>query len=596
MKNKYKKQQVVEDINELDDELFEISDPDGENVNDEMPLSTFSISPSYKEKDEKKLQKKGMTQKHIILIIALAVAVVALTLVYFLAIKPIFDEKQDLEENPEVTPPELIEGEVLADDGLTIMMFPNVPRSETHKVHVVNTDPLLGGEFTVIRGGEEDSSFYVAEHGKLAPVTSEKMLGVITAAGYTTVVQRLETDCTDFSRYGLAEGDGYIRVTIEKRDGTKYTYHIGDLIPSEGGYYCRVEGRNAIYIMKAERVDVLLGNSESLLTPILGPQLDGSGSAAIEVFVLNKNGQRFVSIEFNGTEANEIAQSSYKMTYPAQYLVNDDVYSSEVLVALGSLKGYMVVCAGDGTAEGSLFNNKKLMAQYGFYDLDNPAYDLYYECEDVPAYIMFTESGTEGFYYAYSLIYDMIVLVEKTSVEFLEWDLLEYINGRLFYEHISNVSALSVSGNVIYNGKSYAINEKISYWYDTDDEMNCLVQSTGASYKGNTETHNYALGYYMVALMLYIDGYISDVENFSMQNAEEYARFTIEYIGGETQTYVFYRFGGNCYFTINGQGDFYVRLSTVNKLLVNAVRVANYSSVDPFSEFPKLPDNYIGNN
>ena len=192
----------------------------------------------------------------------------------------------------------------------------------------------------------------------------------------------------------------------------------------------------------------------------------------------------------------------------------------------------------------------------------------------------------------------MIVLVEKTSVQFLEWDLLEYINDRLFYEYIDDVKSLSVSGKITYYQKEYTINEKISYRFDEDDELYCKVESTGNEYIGRNESQNPALSFYQIALTMRIGGYISDVPNFDLSDAKEheYARFTVEYNDGRTETIVFYLFSGNCYYTIGGQGDFYVSAGTVNRLLVNAVRVAYNYPVSVDSEYPVLPDSFIGNN
>jgi hypothetical protein len=234
------------------------------------------------------------------------------------------------------------------------------------------------------------------------------------------------------------------------------------------------------------------------------------------------------------------------------------------------------------------------MAQYGFYDTENPPYEIYYELEDVAGYVMFTDSGSDAYYYAYSLIWDTIVLVEKSAVSFLEWDLLEFVNNRLFYEYIRNVSSLTVKGKLDYKQQTQEVDEKITYWYDENDNIWSRAESTGFTYSGRYESSNYALGFYIVALSLDIEGYISEKDaNFDMENATEYARFTIEFVDGTSRTYVFYKFSGYCYFTIDGSGEFYVSTATVNKLMVNAVRVANNCPVDSNVEYPALPDNYL---
>ncbi len=578
---------------------IEITDPDAAEIDDAMGLDTLLGSSDTLAPVK---AKKGMTAKHKIMIAVFAALAVALLIVYLVVLKPIFDEKQAENNDNTKNPEPMIEGEVRASNGISILMYPHIERAGTQSVTVVNPDPITGGKFTLLRGSDEDSSFYIKEHGKFAPIKGEKSLEIITAAGYTVISRRVEENATDLARYGLSEGDYPIRVTIETRQGSAYTYYIGDLIPAEGGYYCRAEGRNAVYILSRETISVLTSSSAALLHPILGPQIEGTDAAMIDSFVLSKNGQQFVAIEFTELNTDNISKSSYKMVYPAGYVVNDEKYGSNLLVTLGTLQGYMVVAAGDGTAEGMLYKNAELMAQYGFYDTENPPYDVYYEYGDIAAYIMFTESGTEGYYYAYSLIYDTIVLIEKSSASFLEWDLLEYVNKRLFFEYVKDVSSLSVSGKITYQGNQHEINTKVSYWYSDDGaEMYAQAVSYGsetktATYQGRTEAQNHALAYYMVALSMDIEGYISDVPGFTMDGKEEYARFTVKFMDSTERTYVFYEFGNYCYFTINGSGDFYVSKTAVNKLLVNSVRAAYSHSIDIQKEYPVLPESFIGQN
>ena len=176
---------------------------------------------------------------------------------------------------------------------------------------------------------------------------------------------------------------------------------------------------------------------------------------------------------------------------------------------------------------------------------------------------------------------------------FLEWDLLEFVNDRIFYEYIANVSSLTVTGKLDYAQKTYDVNEKFSYGY-VDDVMVCKAFSTGLTLSGSYESQNHILAFYIVALTVDIEGYISEEDiNFDMSNATEYATLTIEYVNGDKTTYKFYKFSGYCYFTIDGKGDFYVSTAAINRLLVNAVRAANNCPVDTNAEYPTMPDNFL---
>ncbi len=592
-KNLGKDEELDESVKLTEADISDISD-DGSDVSDDM--DTFTLSKDSDNNKKPKKKKSGLKKRLLIMLIAVAVLAVVFTIVYFAAIKPIYDEKKE-EENATATPEPMIEGEVRANDGISILLYKHTPKDSTKRVTVVNPSPIGGGEFNLVRNNE--GNFYIKEHGEMAPITATTTLDVIVAAGYTVISRRVAESCDDLSIYGLADSDYPRKVTIEDLDGVTNTFYIGSIIPAEGGYYCRAEGRSAVYIINDASITPLLRTSESLIQPILGPVFDSNTAIMMDSFVLSKNGQRFVSIRFKELDVDNVKKSSYEMTYPAKYIVNDSNYSSNVLNAIATAEGYLVVAAGNGTSEGMLYKNQALMAQFGFYDTENPPFEVYYEYGDIAGYVMFTESGSDAYYYAYSLIWDTIILIEKSKVAFLEWDLLEYVNDRIFYEYIRDVSSLSISGKLVYAQQTHNINEKFTYEY-IDDVMTCKSMYTlddkknNVTYTGSYEAQNYILAFYTVALSVDIEGYISEKDiNFNMNDAEEYARFTIEYVNGETTTYVFYKFSGYCYFTIDGSGDFYVSTSDVNRLLVSAVRAANLLPVDMNAEYPALPDKYL---
>ncbi len=565
-----------------------IDSDDGSDVNDEILPSSFKEQKSKKPKNK----KAGMKKKLIIMLIAVAAAAVVFGIVFFAVIKPAYEEKKKKEERSEPPLP-LIEGEVRdSTDGYSVLLYDIVDKAHTKRITVSSTDPVLGFEFSLVRN--DDGDFYVKEHGQFTPVTVVTTLDAVSAAGHTVIEQRIEENCTDLSVYGLAPEDHPRKVTIESTDGVSYSYYIGKQIPSKGGYYCREDGRNAVYIMDATGLSPVMGASVNLIQPILGPALDTTSAMMMEQFVISKNGQIFVSISYVESDLDNVRESSYKMEHPASYTVNDNNFGTEVLTKLGALEGYMVVAAGDGTAEGRLYNNTALMAQFGFYDLDNPSYELYYELGDVAGYIMFTESGSDAYYYAYSMIYDTIVLIEKTEVSFIEWDLREFVSDRIFYEDIKNVSSLSVSGKISTAQAEYTVDEKFTYVFDENEVLHCKAQSTGLTFSGNTTEENYIQGFYLSTLYLSIGGYISEKGSFSTEGAEEYARFTIEYTDATKREYIFYRTSGYCYFKVDGvMGEFYVDLKEINALLVNAARAANNCYVDERKEYPSMPDIFL---
>ena len=674
------------ELDELFEQLSESDEDDGVYRLNTLSYEGGEDADKNKEKKEKtKAKKLGMVKRQQIMLIAFAVLTITFSLMYFLVFKKDYDDAiKDLNTTPQKEPLPLLDGEVYDSDGVTTLLYPQIPTKSIKNIRIENQYGIYNIEYN-----EESQGFFIKEHPVLALETGNlnSMTSVVTEAGYTPVNDRIVDDCQDFSIYGLVETtvDGKTKkpakITVTAKTGESYTFYIGDLIPGQGYYYCRVEGRNAVYTVPGSASEFLV-SAEDHLTPQIGP-LGVSTNKIYDIDVLNikKNGEWFVSIEginkernamlaslrdivinkskygVNNTLANAIEAylqltqrdkktadtlvsllekyssipqinavlskkenlypstdtrfqiSSYKMNYPAGYLVNDETMGNQLLTALVGLQGSYVVAAGDGVTP--LFENDEIMHQYGFFDINNPMFGIYYQYTDSQGYIadgtvIFGDSGTDAYYFAYTYNYDMIVLVEKTSVPFVEWGLRSYVTEYPFQTLIYDVSRLDISGNLYYKGKEYAIKEGFTYNYtiskdedgnETDRNLYCTATETGYSVSATQSTKNPIQALYNVALQLQILGYIAE-EDFDIETKEEYARLKVTLNDKDkTETeYVFYRFGGYCYFEIDGAiGQFYVPVQNVNKLLIDAVRAARGYVVNTDVSTAELPDAYINN-
>lgn len=575
---------------ELDDALSALgADVNGSvaesEESDTLDAFSFGDGDENSGKGAKKPKKAGMVKKQIIMVSVFAAVALILTLVYFLVLRPIFNERTK-EEEQEIVP--LIEGEVRDSGGVAILMFPHVEKKNLNKITVKNSYGGYTLQREVVADGSANVNFIIADH-PASSVSAETVSKIVVSGGYSVVMRRLEDSCPDdqLYKYGLAPGDSYTTVTVEDIAGNSYEYYVGSIIPSGGGYYCRYSTRSAIYIINSESASILNQSSQSLLSPMLGYPIGGDGATMVDLFGITKNGEEFITFAYDEAESGQTAQSVYKMLYPGEYVIDSDIVSASVTATLASLEGAMVIEAGNGTTEGLLYKNEKLMAEYGFHDLEKPAYELYYQYGDYPSYIIFTESGIDGYYYAYSYIWDTIVLVAETSVPYLKWGLLDFLRTKLFFDEIGEVDYISVSGNA-YN--KYDISEKFYYDMDEYGTIHSKAESTGWEYDGNYSERNYAQSFFLTVAMINIQGYASDID-FDKSKATEYARMEIKLKDGTVNTYVFYRQGGGgtCYYEINGEGEFYVLKRQIDKMLVDAVRAANNCAVDWEAEWAEYP-------
>jgi len=565
-------------------------------TDEEVEYPTFSAEPK-KEKAGKK-QFWGMLKRQKIMIISFAAVAVVMTLLYFIVLAPMVAKKQ---EEPPVIPETLLDGEVYDTDGVSILIFPHIEKKNIKSIEVHNSF----GSYTCMRA-EKENTFYIEEHMQV-PFSQETLTQLVVDAGYSTIIRRLSTDCTEWEKFGLSEADNPAYYTLTTLDGATHTVYIGNRIPSEGGFYCRYKDRNALYVISSEIEYTLLSPATSLLSPLMGYPIAEAQVAQTEELILLKNGKPFVSINYKPIEGDEMALSSYEMIYPANYIVNDDNYSTVLLASLTALQGYSVVAAGG--PDGLLRADEEQMAKYGFYDLQNVPYELFYSYDGIESIISFTESGMDGYYFAYSYLYDSIILVEKATVPYLEWDLLEYIDDNLFSCYIADIDYIKVEGNLEYKKQTYKINEKIIYRQvavGSKTKLQCTALSTGRVFTGNDPDQNPMQELYGTVLTLGIQGYIKS-EGVDVSTLDEpYATLTIKKLDeldkngnvekeGETTVYKFYRYSSErCYYTVNGEGEFYILRRQVDKLMIDAARGVNGLRVESRNQYADLPEGFTG--
>ena len=500
-----------------------------------------------------------------------------LTLLYFIVLAPLLQKKAD-EANPTVEPPKLLDGEALDEDGQTILVFPYTERKYIKSIEVVNQY----GSFTCYR--DEEDNFYFKDYEQ-APLTAETLSSLVVAAGYTGTLQRVTEKCEDWATYGLAEEDNPAYYKLTLLDGTVHQVYIGDLIKSGGGFYCRYKDRDALYVIGNTIEGSLLVPIETLVTPYLGYVLDQQTYATTDEFILLKNGETFVYITYDKSTANtsEAVFSVYDMHYPGNYAIDDGKYS-EVLLSFCTLQGAATIKV--GTTEKLLHEDEEIMAQYGFEDMNNAPYELYYKYGDTESLIIFAPSGIEGYYFAYSYLYNLIALVEETSIPYLEWDLKEFISDQIFHESINNVYNIEITGT-IYEGDGTTVKAEVNESFDLRDSDNNLTVTPSAT--GKTFTSDQLKNFkqfYMVMLLIEIQGYMKGEGVDDYSELEEIACMKITMDDDSVLEYKFYSYSGRrCYVTINGSGEFYVNKKDVYKMLSDATRAAHGLTVDRNQEY-----------
>ena len=527
-----------------------------------------------------------MVKKQKFWIILMASVAALLMLLYLLVIAPLVKKRAET-LLPE--PPELLEGEVCDSDN-AILMFEHVERKDIQSIEVHNSY----GEYLCYRRAE-DGNYYLKGY-ELAPFSADTLASLVVASGYTVTVERVSTQCTEWEKYGLGAEDSPAWYTLTKTDGKTHKVYIGKLIPSGGGYYARYEGRDALYVLGASIHSTLLVPVENLITPYLGYAMDSSNYAQTAHVLLRKNGENFVQISYDAdavaeSQASNIPlRSAYRMNFPARYIVNDDRYS-EVLLSFCALKGYSTLKVGK-TGE-PLHNDERLMAQYGFSDLSNAPYELYYEYEKMKSIVLFAPSGIDGHYFAYSYVYNLIALVETETVPYLTWTIRQYVNDLIFTDSLDDsVSKIEVSGTLIKDAQTQKpISESFSMVRDPEKGVvSVMPQSTGVALNAS-EIWNFRQFYFVLCSPTFA-GFIQDDAVSSYDPNKLMATIRVTLWNGTVHEYKYYWYSGSrCCVTISDGkseavlSEFYVQRSQVEKILSDAERAARGLTVDRNQEF-----------
>lgn len=514
----------------------------------EKSESTLFSAPEPLSSNITKRQKQSAIKKQRRMIITLAIIVAAAICAYFFIVVPIVEYVEETYTEPV----ELLDGEVLGTSD-RILMFEHTEKSNIESIEIHNEYGEWGVYYDY-----DDEAFYITGYPE-APYDKEVFSSLVVDSGYTLSMTRVTTDCEDMSEYGLADSDNPAWYTLTSREGDKHTVYIGDMIPTGAGYYCRYKDRDAVYVLSSSLASTLLAPLESIITPMLTFPMNTNDYFTIENFTIMKGEDITVMLTYLDEEEKEAeaSMSAYKMLAPASYTVNDSNYS----LALEVLTAF------EGTSTLIYDPTEEEMEQYG---LLNPAYTLYYEYQDIQQMVVFSEPNESGNYYAYSLLFNLITEVSGDSVYWLDWDLIKWVDEPIFMMNINDVKTITVES------------ETAKRVFDLEGEAQELVVTERAT--GFQPVVQNFRQFYKTLLSVSMEDYVgmTEEEIAALDDDKDlYMTLTIETRAGQTTVYKFYPYSTRrAYYTVNGEGEFYVLRDMVTKVITDAEKVMTNTDVD----------------
>lgn len=484
------------------------------------------------------------------LIIIFAVAAVLLTCAYFFIVTPLVAKWTAVQ----VEVPELLPGEVLGSNN-RILLFEHVEKAAIQEIEVHNKN----GVYSMYR--DTDDEFYIRDN-KGAPYDLTALSSLVVSAGYTLSMTRVTTDCKDWEQYGLdeySEPSWYKLTTI---DGTEHTVYIGDLIPTGAGYYCRYIDRNAVYVLDSSLAATLLAPVTDLITPILAYPLGQTDYFTVRDFYIMHGEEIKLWVDYiaEGVQTDQPNTTFYEMKSPANYIPSTNYETIlQTFIKFTGLKTLEIGPTNEVMSD-------EILAKYG---LDKPAWTIHYKYSDIDNYIFFSEQNEDGTYYAYSLLFNLVAVVDGKTVDFFNWDLIKFVDNSLFMLNINDIAKIDVeskdltaSFNLVGEGTTIQVtpSDRPDYFDETDLKNFRQVYKTFLSIKLEDYTDSHETGNLLLTLRFITDA-------------------------GKTYEFKFYAYSTRrCYYTVNGEGEFYVLRDIVEKAISDTGKVLAGDMVDSWAK------------
>lgn len=481
-----------------------------------------------------------------------AIVFVALLIAYFAVVRPLVNS--GTEEETTATP-DTVAGEVIGVNN-RYMMFPQVERKNMQSILVENQY----GSYEFYR--DEENEFQIRGfEGTSFDLTLFSSL--VTSTGYTLAKVKVVDNATDaqLEEYGLA--DPQASWTLTTITGDVYKVYVGYDLLTGGGYYCMLEGRRSVYVLDTTLATTVLAPIENLCSPMLVAGISQNDYFNINNFTLMQGADILCSFSIVDAEDQNNAEAMVEhiMTYPAMYYPNDDLLY-EIFYGYISLTGDSVVKLGVEEAD------------YEEYGLLDAAYTVYFEYQNFPIMLVFSEKQDGDFYYAMSSLFpDTIVTVSAESVYYLDYGLIEWIAGYPFQQWITSVSSMEIVGS--------GADVRFDLTHGTLDENTATldVQCSNGLYIPNADVYNFRQ-FYKTLLSIAIQDYadLSEEEIEALTSKEENCilTFTFTNLTGDETVYRFYPYSGSgrrSLMTVNGQGEFYVLTDLIEKIASDANKV-----------------------
>ena len=502
-----------------------------------------------------------------ILLISLAVVFCLFIVGYIFVVRPMI---KDATPAQEVETPETEPGEVLMSD--RFFMFQSLSADQVSKISVSNKH----GGFTIVR--KNDGLFNI-EGFERVPCDTNQVATLTSLTTFTLAKTKVISNASDekLEEYGLLKPQASWTVTTT--DGEEHKVLVGDRLITGGGYYCMYEGRRSVYVLDNDVETAVLCPVEKYVSPVICNIIKQEDFYMIEDYSVYKGKEPLFSLRLvdEDEKVNKDALAEVIMDYPTAYYP-DSAYYYEVIYQYMNFMGDSCYKLG--------VTDEDLKAA----GLAEPAHTVMFEYHNEKYVMYFSELQEDGTYYAATNMYpEFIVKVAAESVEYLEFDLVDWIDSAMFIQYITNLSEIKVECGDI--KADFDLYHSLSA-DGSRDVLNVVANGQRLTEDGVANFRQYYKSFLAIMLEDYIvnDEYCKMTEEelkaYYEDESNVYLTFSFKTLEGKETVMKFYKYSArHSAATINGEGEFYVVTDLITKIANDTGRVLRGETVTAFDKY-----------
>ena len=223
------------------------------------------------------------------------------------------------------------EGPIASTGGYTELFTLDTDQVASVQIELLNQEP-----FTAVK--QEDGTLYISDldgYEKNATAYGD----LLSTAGSFRSQRLVEENPSDLSKYGLSPAQSIM--TITSTDGTQTVFKVGNLVPTQDGYYAQWGDDPNVYIVSTINIQQALVPKIGYISLALTPPMDTLDFPLVRTVDLTVDGQQAIHIAPESVNEDGTV-SSYVLTDPFQSYM-DSQNGSDFMYSLFGVTASQIV-------------------------------------------------------------------------------------------------------------------------------------------------------------------------------------------------------------------------------------------------------------